>query len=143
MHLGCHAHTAHGEIFASSLQLAAGADGVDQMVTVETVLDHWPVEGLRLVVLSCCEGAMAAEQSFDELISLQTAFAQGGAAAVVGAMWAVRDDHTAALMQHFYATLLTDPALDPAKALATAQVRLLDATPEAFPTIAAFKALQG
>ena len=144
LHLGCHGRAEHVVVFNSRLQLAAAPDGAgDQLVTIEEVLDHWPVDQLRLVVLSCCEGAMSGQQSFDELVSLQTAFAQGGAAAVVGAMWAVRDDHTAALMHHFYDAMLTDPALDPAKALAIAQTRLLDTTPEAFPTIAAFQALQG
>ena len=86
---------------------------------------------------------MSGRQSFDELVSLQTAFAQAGAASVVGAMWAVRDDHTAELMDLFYQALLTDPALDPARALATAQAALLATAPDAFPTIAAFQVLQG
>ena len=144
LHLGCHGASNHVDVFNSCLLLApGGADETEQRVPVATILDTWPVGKLRLVVLSCCEGAMSGRQSFDELVSLQTAFAQGGAAAVVGAMWAVRDDHTANLMRYFYDALLADPALDPAKALAKAQARLLDTTPEAFPTIAGFQVLQG
>ena len=144
LHLGCHGASNHADVFNSCLLLAPDSeDATEQRVPISTVLDTWPVDRLRLVVLSCCEGAMSGRQSFDELVSLQTAFAQGGAAAVVGAMWAVRDDHTAALMAQFYDALLADPALDPAKALAVAQARLLDTTPEAFPAIAAFQVLQG
>ena len=144
LHLGCHGASNHVDVFNSCLLLAPDFEGAtEQRVPVSAILDNWPVDRLRLVVLSCCEGAMSGRQSFDELVSLQTAFAQGGAASVVGAMWAVRDDHTAALKSHFYDALLADPALDPAKALATAQARLLDTTPEAFPTIAAFQVLQG
>ena len=144
LHLACHGAADHADVFNSCLVLAPGPDDTThQAVPVASILDTWPLDRLRLVVLSCCEGAMSGRQSFDELVSLQTAFAQAGAASVVGAMWAVRDDHTAELMDLFYQALLTDPALDPARALATAQAALLATAPDAFPTIAAFQVLQG
>ncbi|MFE3760178.1 CHAT domain-containing protein [Streptomyces sp. NPDC059104] len=77
-----------------------------------------------LVVLSACSTAVPGAR-YDEALSLATAFASRGAAAVVGSLWAVGDADTAQLMTEYHHFLNLD-GLAPAEALRQAQLRMLE-----------------
>jgi hypothetical protein len=76
-----------------------------------------------LVVLSACATAVPGAH-YDGALSLATAFAAAGAAAVVGSLWTVDDAATAALMRDFHLLLNLD-GMPPAEALRVAQLRAL------------------
>ncbi|MFI6550107.1 CHAT domain-containing protein [Streptomyces prunicolor] len=121
-HFACHARSL-ALATESHLVLANG-----QRLSVASVLDRlrWDHQGAGsapLVVLSACATAVPGRH-YDGALSLATAFAAAGAAAVVGSLWAVDDATTAALMRDFH-TLLNLDGLPPAEALRTAQLRAL------------------
>ncbi|WP_405931376.1 CHAT domain-containing protein [Streptomyces sp. NBC_00827] len=121
-HFACHARS-FALATESHLVLANG-----QRLSVASVLDRvrWDSQGAGstpLVVLSACATAVPGRH-YDGALSLATAFAAAGAAAVVGSLWAVDDATTASLMRDFH-TLLNLDGLPPAEALRTAQLRAL------------------
>jgi hypothetical protein len=85
--------------------------------------------GLRLVVLSACETAVAGRTLPDEVVSLPTGILQAGAAGVVASQWVVRDVPAAMLVAEFY-RLWRRLSLTPAEALHRAQQWLRDTTNE-------------
>ncbi|MFD5395318.1 CHAT domain-containing protein [Streptomyces sp. NPDC127097] len=121
-HFACHARSSTPAT-DSYLMLAGGqrlrADRLLGMAGGNSVArDRHP-----LVVLSACATAVPGAH-YDGALSLSTAFAAAGAAAVVGSLWHVEDAATAALMRDFH-TLLNLDGMPPAEALRTAQLRLL------------------
>jgi CHAT domain-containing protein len=58
-----------------------------------------------LVVLSACESGLGAEQAGEGVMSLSRAFAQAGAASLVGTLWSVNDRASADLCGKFYQQL--------------------------------------
>jgi CHAT domain-containing protein len=83
------------------------------------------------VVFGACDTDVA-WADFDESLTLATAFLAAGAAAVVGARWAVLDRHTAVAMfaLHHFRTARGEPAAD---ALRSAQLWMLDPRREPLP----------
>ena len=60
-----------------------------------------------LVTLSGCQTGRTVVGGGDELAGLMRAFLSGGAASLVLSLWAVEDQATAQLMEHFYRQLTT------------------------------------
>jgi CHAT domain-containing protein len=84
----------------------------------------------RLVTLSGCETGVGLVSQGDELIGLSRAFFYAGAPALVVSLWAVNDDSTALLMQHFYQALREGYSV--AEALRRAQLHLMARFPHAY-----------
>ena len=61
-----------------------------------------PLENLRLCVLSACETGLGEVTEAEGVLGLQRAFHAAGCPNVVGSLWAVNDEATAALMTQFY-----------------------------------------
>ena len=75
-----------------------------------------------LVTLSACETGVNEVLGGDELVGLARGFLQAGARSLVVSLWAVNDQSTARLMQHFYNRL--EGGLGPAAAMRRAQIDL-------------------
>lgn len=121
-HFACHAMS-RTPATDSYLRLANG-----QRLSVARLLEQAEREDSEprsrpLVVLSACSTAVPGAH-YDGALSLATAFAAAGAAAVVGSLWTVDDGATAALMRDFHALLNLD-GMPPAEALRIAQLRAL------------------
>lgn len=85
------------------------------------------IEGLSLprrglVALSACDTAVGEQTPGAALLTLASAFSQGGFPAILASLWKVNDAATSELMESFYQAL---PALGRAKALQQAQLSLL------------------
>ncbi len=84
---------------------------------------------VHLVVLSACQTALGTlGDDGVEISGISYYFLNGGAKAVIASLWAVNDDSTRQLMQHFYANLVTNGTQSPitkVKALQKAQLSLL------------------
>jgi CHAT domain-containing protein len=125
LHFACHADADAAEPLASCLLVAD-----DERLRLADLLAADAVRP-KVVVLSACETALIGTELPDEVVNLPSGFLQAGARGVIGSLWPVYDDATAALMQRFYARWRgTDPdlgpALDPAAALRAAQQWLRD-----------------
>jgi tetratricopeptide (TPR) repeat protein len=121
LHFGCHGIADLVDPDRSSLLLS----GEDTLTIAE--IGRLDLSGARLCVLSACESAMIGVELPDEIVNLPTAFAQAGAATVVGSLWAVPDEPTALLVGQFYRNLQQE-GLTPAQALRQAQRWLRDST---------------
>jgi TPR repeat protein len=121
LHFGCHGIADLVDPGRSSLLLS----GEDRLTIAE--IGRLDLSGARLCVLSACESAMIGVELPDEVVNLPTAFAQAGAATVVGSLWAVPDEATALLVGQFYRNL-QQQRLTPAQALRQAQRWLRDST---------------
>jgi len=84
---------------------------------------------VHLVVLSACQTALGGlGDDGVEISGISYYFLNGGAKAVIASLWAVNDDSTRQLMQHFYANLVTNgiqSQITKVKALQKAQLSLL------------------
>jgi CHAT domain-containing protein/tetratricopeptide (TPR) repeat protein len=109
----------------------AGADG--GILTGLQVVDL-PLEKLRLCVLSACETGLGALTEAEGVLGMQRAFHAAGCANVVGSLWKVDDEATAALMVQFYHELLQNKR-PPLEALGEAQLTLYR-HPELIPALA-------
>jgi CHAT domain-containing protein len=102
LHFATHAlmDEAHPERSAVLLSVDGEDDGLLQAREIaELALDG------RLVVLSACRSATGAVLGGEGVVGLSRAFFEAGARAVVGTLWAVRDDHAARFADAFYAAL--------------------------------------
>ena len=101
----------------------------NSMLTMAEVLSaEVDLSASRLVVLSACEtGFTDFQKAPDEFLGLPAAFIEGGAPAVVSALWAINDLSTALLFEEFYRRHL-EGGEDIAGALRGAQLWLRDAT---------------
>ncbi|MBI5086638.1 MAG: CHAT domain-containing protein [Acidobacteria bacterium] len=81
------------------------------------------LHGVELVTLSACQTEAGGPARGDAPLSLGRAFLQAGAGAVVGTLWAVRDQAAATLMRHFYRELSGGET--PAAALRTAKLAMI------------------
>lgn len=86
--------------------------------------------GTELVVLSACETATSGEQGQQTASTLPLGFLFAGCRCVVGTMWKVQDDATAAFMAKFYEELARDGGRDRAGALHRAKQWAAKAWPE-------------
>jgi CHAT domain-containing protein len=98
----------------------AGPDG--GILTGLSVVDL-PLEGLRLCVLSACETGLGDLTEGEGVLGLQRAFHAAGCPNVVGSLWKVDDEATAALMTQFYYELRVNKRT-PLEALREAQLTL-------------------
>jgi CHAT domain-containing protein len=93
-----------------------------------------PLDDLRLCVLSACETGLAELTEAEGLMGLQRAFHAAGCPNVVGSLWKVDDEATAALMAQFYHELRKNKRT-PLEALREAQLTLYR-HPERIPALA-------
>jgi Tfp pilus assembly protein PilF len=121
LHFGCHGVADLLDPGNSSLLLS----GEDRLTLAE--IGQLDLSRARLCVLSACESAMIGVELPDEVVNLPTAFAQAGAATVVGSLWAMSDEPAALVVRKFYRSLRQD-GLTPARALRQAQRWLRDST---------------
>jgi CHAT domain-containing protein/tetratricopeptide (TPR) repeat protein len=100
LHLAAHSviDDAHPE--RSAVVLAPGDASNDGLLQAREIADL-PLAG-HLIVLSACESGTGAVVGGEGVMGLSRAFFQAGASAVVGTLWAIRDDHAAAFFALFY-----------------------------------------
>ena len=102
IHFGTHAIVDEVEPARSALVLAEGGDD-DGFLQAREIGD-FDLED-RIVVLYACGSAAGDIRSGEGAMSLGRAFLAAGARAVVGNLWALRDDDAYFLSQHLYAAL--------------------------------------
>lgn len=79
------------------------ADGILTAAEVECL----DLRGVQVAVLSACDTGVGAIAEGEGLLGLQRSFQVAGAQTVVASLWEVDDRQTRALMERFYANLLT------------------------------------
>jgi hypothetical protein len=125
VHFAAHAVADETHPGRSAVFLAPGDAGEDGLLQAREI-GELDFEG-RIVVLSACQTAAGAVLSGEGVLSLARAFFQGGARAVVGTRWHVRDEDAASLFETFYRALgkgaTVSAALAQTKARAIAQGR--------------------
>jgi CHAT domain-containing protein len=121
VHLACHGLLDAERPALSSLALSPGGEADDGYLTcVEIFRLRVPAD---LVVLSACETGRGRVLRAEGVVGFTRAFLFAGAPRVIGSLWNVDDEATAALMRRFYA-LWNPPeggGLAPAAALRQAQ----------------------
>jgi CHAT domain-containing protein len=122
-HFAAHATLNQANLQLSGIELGSAARmGADDAPT----LWYGDICRLRLrldlVVLSACNTAAGQEIPGEGLVGLTQAFFSAGAQRVLGSLWAVDDEATAALMRYFYTELAVSHS--PAAALRAAQERM-------------------
>lgn len=83
-------------------------EGRDNGLLTASEVGWLDLTGCELVVLSACETALGEARAGEGMLSLQRAFHNAGAAAVIASLWKVPDDATAELMRNFYTRLWVD-----------------------------------
>ncbi len=129
LHFGCHGR-ARVPVLDSSLDLGDGGE-----LAVKAILRQARARSRAepggLVVLAACLSDVT-ETDYDEALTLATAFLSAGSAGVVGARWAVHEDHAALFMVMLHHYLSGSPG-DAAQALNRAQLWMLDPGREPLP----------
>ncbi len=100
--------TRSGLAFSSAnlgLQGKKQADGTDGILTALEVL-ALNLEGTELVTLSACETGVGQIQVGEGVYSLNRAFQEAGAKAVLSTLWNISDNGTQKFMQSFYQRFL-------------------------------------
>jgi CHAT domain-containing protein len=121
LHFDCHGSADVQDPLRSALMLSG-----DEPLTVADLYAK-QIAGVRLVVLSACETAVAGVELVEEVESLATSFLRAGAAGGVGTLWSVRERSTLMLMFRFYELWMKEQ-LPPVEALSAAQRWLRDTT---------------
>jgi CHAT domain-containing protein len=103
--------------------LLLAGDGVDSGLLTAGDIARMTLRGRPLVVLSACGTLRGSTSHVAGMPSLARAFLDAGARAVAGTLWEVEDDVTGPLFLRFHQSLREDR--DPAKALRTAQLAML------------------
>ena len=123
-HFATHGRFDIGDPMQSNLVLAGG-----EPLSLRAMLPVIAGSGLRTVVLSACETAVAPSwRKADEMIGFPSAFLEHGVATVIAALWPVDDLATALLLGRYYRELRAADDRSSAQALAAAQCWLRDAT---------------
>ncbi|MFI9785991.1 CHAT domain-containing protein [Kitasatospora sp. NPDC051984] len=105
VHFACHGYSDPGDPSNSQLLLQ---DHADAPLTVGS-LAPVNLERAELAYLSACHTATVnSEGLLDEAIHLTSTFQLAGYPHVIGTLWAVNDDLSADVADHFYAALLDD-----------------------------------
>lgn len=123
LHLAAHGQHRLDHPDLSFIDLADGKLFIDDLIQQDL--------GYELVVLSACETGRAAIQPGEELIGFGRSVLLAGAGALVGSLWQVEDEATAALMELFYEAL--QKGFSKAAALQIAQQQLLVQQPDLHP----------
>jgi hypothetical protein len=100
VHFAAHAVADETHPDRSAILLAPG-DAVEDGLLQAREIEALPLDG-RIVVLSACQTAGGEVLSGEGVLSLARAFFAGGAQAVVGSRWPLRDADAAALFDSFY-----------------------------------------
>lgn len=117
VHLAAHALVDEERPHRSAVVLAAGTEGEDGLLQPREIAAlHL---GGAVVILTACRSASGAVLDGEGPLSLAHAFFQGGARAVIGGLWPLRDDDVEALVSDFAAALAEGASV--AEALATAR----------------------
>ncbi len=116
------------EIFHFSGHAAASPDGVGLLLGDSSVMDVARIRAsqfsrLKLAVLSACNSANGAAGVFDDHDSLARLLVGAGVPEVVASRWMVNSRATAAIMQEFYAQLLSGKDVSAALHDATRRLR--------------------
>jgi CHAT domain-containing protein len=126
LHFACHGIASPAEPLKSALVLAS-----DEPLSLGDLLDvrlrRAHAGGARLAVLSACETSRPGAALPDEIVSLPSGMLEAGVAGVIASQWAVDGAAAAMLMSRFYERWRAD-GLEPAAALADAQIWLRDTT---------------
>ena len=104
IHLAAHGNAERGEI---ALSPQSTTDGIPQ--EEDYLLTMSDIQGVqvraKLVVLSCCHSGRGLIKK-EGIIGIARAFLASGARSVLVASWAIEDEATAKLMEHFYEHLV-------------------------------------
>lgn len=116
LHLGCHGSMRYDVVDGTFVTLA-DAEQLDV-----TRIRRLAGDDLRLVVVAACvSGTVNVILQPEESHALTISFMHAGAAGVLGALWPIPDLPTALFITRFYEELTTQPATEPAVALARTQ----------------------
>ena len=123
VHFAAHAVADEAHPERSAVLLSAGGAGEDGLLQAREIagLD---LAG-RIVVLAACQTASGAVLSGEGVLSLARAFFEGGARAIVGTRWPIRDDDAAAMFETFYRVLGSGASLS--QALRQAKIEAIGA----------------
>lgn len=115
----------HGEFIptaplASCVRLSPGK-GEDGRLEASEIFDM-DIDA-ELVVTSACQTAIGQIGRGDEIVGLTQAFIYAGANSVLGSLWNISDEATAALMKEFYENIKN---LDKAESLRQAQLKMIN-----------------
>ena len=118
---------ANAAVFHFSGHATASPDGVG-LVLGDSIMDVARIRvsefsHLQLAVLSACNSANGAADIFDDRDSLARLLVGAGTVDVVASRWTVNSRATAALMEEFYAQLLSGKAVSPALREASRRLR--------------------
>jgi CHAT domain-containing protein len=130
LHLAAHAVADEAHPERSAVLLAAGAPAEDGLLQAREIaaLD---IAG-TVVVLSACQTAAGAVLSGEGTLSLARAFFEGGAHAVIGTRWPLRDADAAVLFDTFYRRLAKGETLSAALKAARDEARAAGRPPAAW-----------
>jgi tetratricopeptide (TPR) repeat protein len=117
LHLAAHAVVDEDKPERSAVVLEPGSAEEDGLLQLGEIA-NLELAG-KLVVLAACRSSGGMVLRGEGPVSLARAFFQGGAPTVVGSLWELRDDESAALMKDFYRAL--GKGRSTASALALAQ----------------------
>jgi CHAT domain-containing protein len=101
LHFACHGEFNHDDPLRSWLEI-----GPDEQLSAADVLAEYQLHA-ELVTLSACRSGLSRVLRGDEPMGLVRAFLRSGARAVLVTLWMVEDISARLLMEHFYATLLS------------------------------------
>jgi CHAT domain-containing protein len=99
LHFGTHAVVDEARPDRSAIVLAPGSPEEDGLLQMREIVEL-DLDG-KLVILAGCRSARGELLEGEGVLGLARAFFQGGARVVVGSLWPVRDDETAALIEEF------------------------------------------
>ncbi|HYH45919.1 MAG TPA: CHAT domain-containing protein [Thermoanaerobaculia bacterium] len=125
MHFSGHARADAERPGKSYLYLAAGPDQQATRLTAEEI-ERQPLQHVRLVILSACEGAPGSRFRGEGIAGVGAAFLNAGVGAILGTIWRIDDEPSRRSMIEYH-RLLRGGA-DPATALARLQRSLLRST---------------
>lgn len=103
LHFGAHAVIDADEPTRSAILLTPGGPDEDGLLQAREIV-QLELDG-QVVVLSACRSAGEQAIPGEGVLGLARSFLVSGAGAVVGSLWPLRDDESAALFDHFYREL--------------------------------------
>jgi CHAT domain-containing protein len=114
VHLAVHGSFAADEPLLSYLHLKPGISDDGQLTAAE--MYGLPLDSAKLVVLSACETGNVRATHASEVIGMMRGLIFAGADALLLSAWKIDDKATAEWMQAFYATAITKPPAEAARA---------------------------
>jgi CHAT domain-containing protein len=125
----CHGTYQPGNLEDSWLELSRhGSEGAVQFERIFAELD---LQGCRSVMMGACESGLVRAEIGAEYLGLASAMLSSGVRYVIGALWEIPQEQTAALV-HKYLELIKNPSTSVAAALCEAQRYVMTLTRDAF-----------